>query len=71
MLRTWWKLAITLGTVAVLCLVTVPSHAALTVKNTSTYVGAGRWNWTIFVDADPAIWHAEPGLVATREPLHL
>ena len=25
----------------------------------------------VFVDADPAIWHENPGLVATREPLSL
>lgn len=27
-------------------------HASLTVQNTSTYVGSGRWNWTIYIDAD-------------------
>lgn len=25
----------------------------MAVKNTSTYIGGGRWDWTIFVDADP------------------
>ena len=25
----------------------------------------------VFVDADPAVWHDNPGLVATREPLNL
>lgn len=53
MFRTCSKRAITLGIAALLCLITVASHAAPTVKNTSTYVGDGRWNWTIFVDADP------------------
>lgn len=28
------------------------SHAAVTVNNSSTYLGDGRWNWTIYVDAD-------------------
>lgn len=52
---TWWKLAIMLGTGMMLCFfVTVPCRAAPpTVRNTSTYVGAGRWDWTIFVEADP------------------
>jgi transcription initiation factor IIF auxiliary subunit len=53
MLKTRQKLAITLGTAAALCLVALPSGAAVTVKNTSTYVGAGRWDWRIFVEADP------------------
>ncbi len=25
----------------------------------------------VFVDADPAVWHENPGLVATRQPLNL
>lgn len=28
--------------------------AAVTMKNTSAYAGGGRWDWKIFVDADPA-----------------
>ena len=37
---------------AFLALGAVPGSAAVAVKNTSTYVGGGRWDWTIFVDAD-------------------
>jgi transcription initiation factor IIF auxiliary subunit len=38
---------------AALTLATAASAlAALTVKNTSSYTGAGRWNWRVFVDAD-------------------
>ena len=54
MVKIWQKLMIALSTAAVLGgIVLPPSLAALTVTNTSTYVGAGRWVWTIFVDADP------------------
>jgi transcription initiation factor IIF auxiliary subunit len=53
MLRISRKQAIALSVAAVLGVAASPSFAALTVKNTSRYVGAGRWDWTIFVDADP------------------
>ena len=53
MLTTWQKLAPAVGTAVALCLVALPSGAAITVKNTATYIGAGRWDWTIFVEADP------------------
>jgi transcription initiation factor IIF auxiliary subunit len=46
------KVVIALSTAAVLGAAVSPSLAALTVKNTSAYVGGGRWDWTIFVDAD-------------------
>jgi transcription initiation factor IIF auxiliary subunit len=50
----WQKVAIALSVAAILAATAFPCLAApLTVENTSTYVGAGRWNWTIFVDADP------------------
>ena len=53
MARIWWKLAIALSAAVVLGATASPSiAAALTVKNSSTYVGNGRWDWTIFVDAD-------------------
>jgi transcription initiation factor IIF auxiliary subunit len=45
------KAAIALSAV-VMAATTPPGLAALDVKNTSTYVGNGRWDWTIFVDAD-------------------
>lgn len=47
------KMVIALSTVVVLGAAASPSLAALTVRNTSTYTGAGRWDWTIFLDADP------------------
>lgn len=56
MLRAWRKLAIMLGTGMMFCFAAVPGHAApakVKVRNTSTYVGAGRWDWTIYVEADP------------------
>ncbi len=52
MLEIRQKLAIAL-TAAALSLVAVPGSAAVAVKNTSTYVGGGRWDWTIFIEADP------------------
>ena len=39
---------------ALLLVAASPCLAAVTVKNTSSYAGAGRWDWTIFIDADPA-----------------
>ncbi len=40
---------------ALLCGATArPAFAAVAVANTSTYAGSGRWNWTIFIDADAA-----------------
>ena len=36
-----------------LAVAALPCFAAPKISNTSTYVGAGRWDWTIFVDADP------------------
>ena len=47
------KLVIVLNAAAMVSALAVPSLAALKVKNTSTYAGAGRWDWTIFLDADP------------------
>jgi transcription initiation factor IIF auxiliary subunit len=41
------------GLAAVLGLAASPGAAALAVKNTSSYTGAGRWDWTIFIEADP------------------
>ncbi len=52
MIGIWRKLAILLSMAVVLGAAPSPSLAALTVKNTSTYAGAGRWDWTIFVEAD-------------------
>lgn len=49
----WRTRVIALSTAMVLVTAASPSLAALTVKNTSSYLGAGRWDWTIFVDADP------------------
>jgi transcription initiation factor IIF auxiliary subunit len=43
---TTFGLATALAIFPSLCL------AAPTITNTSTYVGAGRWDWTIFLDAD-------------------
>jgi transcription initiation factor IIF auxiliary subunit len=41
------------GLLAALTLATATSAlAALTVKNTSSYTGGGRWDWRVFVDAD-------------------
>ncbi len=41
------------GLLAALTLATAtPALAALTVKNTSVYIGGGRWDWRVFVDAD-------------------
>lgn len=31
---------------------TTPVHAAPRVENSSTYVGGGRWDWSIFIVAD-------------------
>jgi transcription initiation factor IIF auxiliary subunit len=38
---------------AALAITALPCLAATTVSNTSNYAGAGRWDWAIFVDADP------------------
>lgn len=46
------RLAVAL-TVTMLGAAASPSLAEVTIKNTSTYVGAGRWEWAIFVDTDP------------------
>lgn len=46
------KLMIQLCVMAVLGTIPLTSFADLIVKNTASYVGAGRWNWTIFVEAD-------------------
>ena len=41
------------GLLAALTLATAsPVFAALTVTNTSSYMGGGRWAWKVFVDAD-------------------
>jgi transcription initiation factor IIF auxiliary subunit len=47
------KGAIVLRLAAALAVAALPCLAAPKITNTSTYVGAGRWDWTIFVDADP------------------
>ena len=47
------KVTIALRLAVALAATALPCLAALKVDNTSTYVGAGRWDWTIFVDADP------------------
>jgi transcription initiation factor IIF auxiliary subunit len=52
MLKTFWKSARMLAAAAMLYLFAAPSYG-LSVGNTSTYAGADRWNWTIFIDADP------------------
>jgi len=46
------KLALAIGTVMALVGTASPALAGLAIKNTSAYVGAGRWEWTIFVEAD-------------------
>jgi transcription initiation factor IIF auxiliary subunit len=46
------KLLIQLGVLAVLGAIPLTSYADLIVKNISSYIGAGRWDWTIFVEAD-------------------
>ncbi len=46
------KLLIQLGVLAVLGAIPLTSYADLIVKNISSYTGAGRWDWTIFVEAD-------------------
>lgn len=46
------KLIIQLVVVTVMGVIPLASFAELTVKNTSSYVGSGRWDWTIFIDAD-------------------
>lgn len=33
----------------------VLAHAQVGVKNNSSYVGGGRWNWTIYIDADASM----------------
>jgi len=51
-----------------LAVTALPSLAAVTVSNTSNYVGAGRWDWTIFVDADPAMLQEIKCVVYTLHP---
>ena len=46
------KLMIYLCMVVVVGAIPLTSFADLIVKNTSSYAGAGRWDWTIFVEAD-------------------
>jgi len=53
MIWTWPRVAFTFSLAAALAVTALPCLAAVTVSNTSNYVGAGRWDWTIFVDADP------------------
>lgn len=46
-------LRLAVGLLAALTLATAtPALAALTVNNTSSYAGGGRWDWKVFVDAD-------------------
>jgi len=46
-------LRLAVGLLAALMLATAsPALAALTVANTSSYTGGGRWAWKVFVDAD-------------------
>jgi transcription initiation factor IIF auxiliary subunit len=54
MVATRRRLTKALCAAALLIAAASPCLAAVTVKNTSSYVGAGRWDWTIFIDADPA-----------------
>jgi transcription initiation factor IIF auxiliary subunit len=49
----WRSVTVVLRWAAVLAVAALPCLAAPKITNTSTYVGAGRWDWTIFVDADP------------------
>ena len=53
MATTRLKAGIALRLAAVLGVTVLPCVAAPKISNTSTYVGAGRWDWSIFVDADP------------------
>lgn len=47
------QLAILIGAVTLMGVTLSPGLAeAVTVKNSSNYVGAGRWNWTIYLEAD-------------------
>ncbi len=54
MTRIWRKVAFALSIVTVLAATAMPSLGAVRSKNTSTYVGHGRWDWTIFIEADEA-----------------
>ncbi len=47
------KVMIGLRLAAALAIAAVPCLAAPKIKNTSTYVGSGCGDWTVFVDADP------------------
>lgn len=47
------SLILALSTAALAVAAPMPCIAALKVENTSSYVGSGRWDWKIFVDADP------------------
>lgn len=40
--------------VAFLLCIPVSSFAQISFANTSNYAGSGRWNWTIYVQADRA-----------------
>jgi len=53
MIWTWPRVAFTFSLAMALAVTALPCLAAVTVSNTSNYLGAGRWDWTIFVDADP------------------
>ena len=49
----WRNVTVVLRWAAALAVAALPCLAAPKITNTSTYVGAGRWDWTIFVDAGP------------------
>lgn len=51
---TWRKMAAAFTILAVLVGTAVVAAAEIKIQNTSKYAGAGRWDWTIFVDADAA-----------------
>src|SRR6516165_7227020 len=53
MAATRLKVAILMRLAVALVVAVVPCIAVPKISNTSTYAGAGRWDWTIFVDADP------------------
>jgi transcription initiation factor IIF auxiliary subunit len=46
------KLTIALRLAVALAATALPCAAAPKISNTSTYVGGGRWDWSIFIDAD-------------------
>jgi transcription initiation factor IIF auxiliary subunit len=68
MAATRQRVASILRLLVALAVGAVPCVAVPRISNTSTYVGAGRWDWTIFLDADLNTLQQIDGVEYTLHP---